>query len=252
VRTLVAILVFAVVASAATYTLQPGDTLGGVARRHGVSTAALASANGIANPHRVYAGQVLTIPAPGSSPAPSRASRHVVAPGETMGAIARRYGVSVATLARANGISNPNRIAAGAVLRLPGSGQWVCPIAGRSRFVDDFGQPRGGGRSHQGIDLLAPRGTPIVAPVAGVVRRHDQRRGGIALYLRGDDGLTYYFAHLDGVAAPDGRVRLGQHIGSVGDTGNARGGPVHLHFEIINQRGSRNPYAELDRACLRA
>ena len=50
----------------------------------------------------------------------------------------------------------------------------------------------------------------------------------------------------------NGRVRLGQHIGSVGDTGNARGGPVHLHFEIINQRGARDPYPELSRHCARA
>lgn len=255
-RTLLAIIVLAVVASAATYTLQPGDTLGGVARRHGVSTAALARANGIADPNRVYAGQVLTIPGAASSPAPAaaaRAVRHVVAPGETLGAIARRYGVSVAALARTNGISNPNRVAAGAVLTLAGATtQWVCPVAGRSRFFDDFGQPRSGGRSHEGVDLLAPRGTPVVAPVAGVVRRRDQPMGGIAMFLRGDDGLTYYFAHLDGVAARDGRVRLGQHIGSVGNSGNARGGPTHLHFEIINQRGARNPFGDLDRACLRA
>ena len=252
-RALLALVVFALFASAATYTIQSGDTLGGIAQRHGVSTSALARANGITDVDRIYAGQVLTIPGAASTPAPApRSVRHVVAPGETMGAIARRYGVSVAALARANGIKDPNRIPAGAVLTLPGAAQWVCPVAGRSRFWDDFGGPRTGGRSHEGIDMLAPRGTPVVAPVAGVLRRHDQPRGGIALYLRGDDGLTYYFAHLDGVAARDGRVRLGQHIGSVGDTGNARGGPVHLHFEIINQRGPRNPYPELSRHCARA
>ena len=254
-RTLLAIVVFSLVASAATYTIRSGDTLGGIAQRQGVSTAALARANGIDDPNRIYAGQVLTIPGTASpaaaAPAP-RGVRHVVASGETMGAIARRYGVSVAVLARANGIRDPNRIPAGAVLTLPGAAQWVCPVAARSRFSDDFGVPRSGGRSHEGVDMLAPRGTPVVAPVAGVLRRRDQARGGIALFLRGDDGLTYYFAHLDGVAARDGRVRLGQHIGSVGDTGNARGGPTHVHFEIINQRGARNPYPELSRSCARA
>lgn len=251
-RALIALLAFALFASAATYTIKSGDTLGGIAKRHGVSAAALAEANGITDPDRIYAGKVLTIPGAASTPSPApRSVRHVIGPGETLGAIAKRYGVSVAALAKANGIGNPNRITAGAVLTLPGSAQWVCPVAARSRFVDDFGVPRGGGRSHEGIDMVAARGTPIVAPVAGLLERRDQPRGGIALYLRGDDGLTYYFAHLDGVAARDGRVRLGQHIGSVGDTGNAAGGPVHLHFEIINQRGPRNPFPELSRHCAR-
>lgn len=252
-RALIALVAFALFASAATYTIRSGDTLGGIARRHGVSTSALARANGIVDPDRIYAGQVLTIPGAASTPSPApRSVRHVVASGETLGGIAKRYGVSVATLAKVNGIRDPDRVAAGAVLTLPGATQWVCPVAGRSIFVDDFGVARGGGRSHEGIDMVATRGTPVVAPVAGVLRRNDQPRGGIALYLRGDDGLTYYFAHLDGVAARDGRVRLGQHIGSVGDTGNAQGGPVHLHFEIINQRGPRNPYPELARHCARA
>ena len=252
-RALIALVAFALFASAATYTIRSGDTLGGIARRHGVSAGALARANGISDPDRIYAGQVLTIPGAASTPSPApRSVRHVVAAGETLGAIAKRYGVSVASIAKTNGIANPNRIGAGQVLTLPGATQWVCPVAARSRFVDDFGVARGGGRSHEGIDMVAARGTPVVAPVAGVLRRHDQPRGGIALYLRGDDGLTYYFAHLDGVAARDGRVRLGQHIGSVGDTGNAVGGPMHLHFEIINQRGPRNPYPELSRHCARA
>ena len=252
-RVLIALVAFALFASAATYTIRSGDTLGGIAKRHGVSSGALAKANGISDPDRIYAGQVLTIPGAAPTPSPAaRTVRHVVAAGETLGAIAKRYGVSVATLAKTNGIRDPNRVAAGAVLTLPGATQWVCPVAAPSRFVDDFGAPRSGGRSHEGVDMVAPRGTPVVAPVAGVLRRHDQPRGGIALYLRGDDGLKYYFAHLDGVAAPDGRVRLGQHIGSAGDTGNAAGGPTHVHFEIINQRGSRDPFPDLSRHCARA
>jgi murein DD-endopeptidase MepM/ murein hydrolase activator NlpD len=257
-RSFVALVAFLLSAAAATYTLQPGDTLGGVARRHGVSVAALAQANRVADPNRVFAGQVLTIPGGGGGgggAAPAAAPRaHVIASGETLGGIARRYGVSVSALASANGIANPNRIGVGQRLTVPGgrpAATWVCPVAGRTRFENDFGAPRGGGRGHEGIDMLAPRGTPVVASTRGVIVRHDQPRGGLAFYLRGDDGLTYYGAHLATFVRGDGRVRLGEIIGTVGDTGNARGGPTHLHFEIINSKGPKNPYGNLKSACPR-
>lgn len=248
-RTFFALVAFTLFAAAATYTLEPGDTLGVVARSHHVSVDALARANGITNPNRVFAGQVLTIP--GAAPAaPPRV--HVIASGETLGAIARRHGVTVDALARANGIANPNRIRAGQRLTLPGGravATWVCPVAGATRFINDFGAARGGGRRHQGIDLLAQRGTPVVASTSGMFVRHDQPRGGLAYYLRGDDGLTYYGAHLATFVRGDGRVRLGEILGTVGDTGNAVGGPTHLHFEIINSKGPKNPHAQLKGAC---
>jgi murein DD-endopeptidase MepM/ murein hydrolase activator NlpD len=249
VRTFLALVVFALVSAAATYVIKPGDTLGSIAKANGVSVAALAKANGIADPNRVYAGQQLVIPGAKPGPAPQR---YTVASGDTLGAIARKLGVSVAALAKANGITDPNRIRVGQVLTIGiGAATWVCPVAGKTRFIDDFGAPRGGGRRHEGIDLLAQRGTPVVATVSGVLVRHDQPRGGLAYYLRGDDGLTYYGAHLATFLRDDGRVRIGQIIGTVGDTGNAVGGPTHLHFEVINRAGPKNPHALLTRACPR-
>ena len=249
-RTFFALVLFALVASAATYTLKPGDTLGAVAKKHGVSVAALAKANGIKDPNRVFAGTELVIPGAKPGPAPTK---YTVKAGDTLGAIARKHKVSVAALAKANKIANANRIKIGQVIVVPGGAAvgatWVCPVAGRTRFIDDFGDPRGGGRVHEGIDLLAPRGSPVVATVSGVISRHDQPRGGHAFYLRGDDGITYYFAHLATFVRGDGRVHIGQTIGTVGDSGNARGGPMHLHFEAQNQRGPKDPYALLKRAC---
>jgi murein DD-endopeptidase MepM/ murein hydrolase activator NlpD len=123
-------------------------------------------------------------------------------------------------------------------------------VAGPHAFSNDFGDPRAGGRQHQGNDILSPRGTPVVAPVSGSVRRHDNGAGGIAFYLDGDDGNQYYGAHLQSYAGLNGQVDQGTVIGYVGNTGDAAGGPTHLHFEIHPGGGSAiNPYATLRQYC---
>ena len=126
---------------------------------------------------------------------------------------------------------------------------WVCPVAGPRAFSNDYGAPRGGGRSHQGTDLLSPRGTPVVANVSGVVQQHGNSLGGLAYFLRGDDGNRYYGAHLDSYGA-SGQVSAGTVIGTVGDSGDAQGGPTHLHFEIHpGGNGNTNPYSTISRYC---
>jgi len=105
-------------AQAATITVRPGETLGAIAARAGVSIPALAAENGITNPNRVVAGRALRLP--GSAGAAGQ-SVHRVRAGETLSAIAARYGVSAATLMKLNGLSSPHRIVAGRVLRLPSS-----------------------------------------------------------------------------------------------------------------------------------
>jgi murein DD-endopeptidase MepM/ murein hydrolase activator NlpD len=165
---------------------------------------------------------------------------HRVAAGETLGGIARRSGTTVADLAVRNGIRDPNRLREGMVLRLgpAAAPTWICPVQGVVRLVSGFGDPRAGGHKHQGVDIAAPRGRPVVANVSGVLTHHPNPLGGLAYYLQGDDGDTYYGAHLDSYVGPDRRVRLGEAIGRVGDTGDARGGITHLHFERLPKGGA--------------
>ena len=173
--------------------------------------------------------------------------RHEVKSGETLSAIAQRMGVGTAELAKANAIANPNRVRAGRVLTVTLA--WACPVRGGSRFVDDFSYVKPNGSVHGGIDLMARRGTPVVAPVPGRVVAFPNRLGGTAFQLYGVDGTRYYGAHLERLVA-QGRVRAGAVIGYVGDSGNARGGPTHLHFEAHpGGDGQSNPYATLAGAC---
>jgi len=100
-----------------------------------------------------------------------------------------------------------------------------------ARFINDWGYPRSGGRFHEGNDLFADRGTPVYAPISGVVTQLIGSIGGLQFTLVGDDGHTYYGTHLDSFGE-DGWVLAGSLLGTVGDTGNARGSKPHLHFEI--------------------
>ncbi len=122
------------------------------------------------------------------------------------------------------------------------SGGIVCPVAGSSAYSDTYGAGRSGGRAHQGVDMLASRGTPLVAVVSGSVVFKHNSLGGNAVWLDGSDGNRYYYAHLSSFEGSSRGVGQGELIGYVGDTGNARGTP-HLHFEVHPGGGaSVNPY----------
>jgi murein DD-endopeptidase MepM/ murein hydrolase activator NlpD len=112
------------------------------------------------------------------------------------------------------------------------SGDMVCPVAGPTSFVDSWGAPRSGGRSHQGVDMMAAYGTPQVAIVSGTITYAAYSSlGGNIQYLSGDDGNLYVYIHSSSFTVTSGHVQAGQVISYVGDTGNAAGTP-HLHFEF--------------------
>ncbi len=140
----------------------------------------------------------------------------------------------------------------------------LIPVAGvqRGQLVDTFTQSReGGARAHNAIDILAPRGTPVIAAAAGQVEKlFVSGLGGNTVYIRSPERtLIYYYAHLDRYApglAERQTVRQGQLLGTVGSTGDASPDAPHLHFEI-QQSGpgggwwqhivSLNPYPLLRR-----
>ena len=100
------------------YIVQRGDTLYSIARRYGTTVHAIAVANKIANPSRIYAGQQLVIPGGSTTPPPS-GRIHIVQVGETLYSISRRYGTTYWAIAMANNLANPNVIYAGQRLVIP-------------------------------------------------------------------------------------------------------------------------------------
>jgi murein DD-endopeptidase MepM/ murein hydrolase activator NlpD len=134
-------------------------------------------------------------------------------------------------------------------------GGGVCPVKGRVRIGQGWGAPRDGGRRrHQGIDLLAPADTPLVAVASGTITRlsnQDRGRGGISLWLRDRRGTAYYYAdNHHNLVHLGQRVRAGDLVARVGATGNARGGPPHLHFQIHPKGGPPvSPDAVVRRWC---
>jgi murein DD-endopeptidase MepM/ murein hydrolase activator NlpD len=138
-------------------------------------------------------------------------------------------------------------VAAGCGLRAPPRGALpalMVPVAGVSpaQVPDGFRAPRDGGGIHGAVDILAPRGTPVVAADDGrVLRRHRNRKGGLTLYATDvTEQFVYYYAHLsayrEGIDKGTRLVR-GQVIGFVGTTGNADRREPHLHFQMLVRPG---------------
>ena len=122
------------------------------------------------------------------------------------------------------------------------------PVKGVSvrALRDSFGAPRGQDRTHQGIDIFAARGTPVISTTRGIVSHVGENSlGGTVVWVLGPAGDRHYYAHLDSVGDVQSgqRIDVGAVLGTVGTTGNARGTPPHLHYGIYRRvSGAINPF----------
>lgn len=131
--------------------------------------------------------------------------------------------------------------------RMPPPSSILVPVRGvRARQIaDTFGAPRGSDRSHQGVDIFAARGTAVIAATPGIVASISERGlGGRQVWVAGPARQRHYYAHLEdwasGLEVGD-IVQPGDVLGSVGDSGNARGTPTHLHYGIYADSGAIDP-----------
>ena len=123
----------------------------------------------------------------------------------------------------------------------------VCPVAGPHAFADTWGAPRSGGRSHEGVDMMAPSGTPLVAVESGYAEFKTTRLGGNSVWVNGNSGTRYFYAHLSAWEGSSRNVSQGEVIGYVGATGNTTAN--HLHFEIRPGGQAVNPYPYVRAVC---
>jgi lipoprotein NlpD len=198
---------------------------------------------------------------------------HVVVPGDTLFRIGKAYGLSYQELARVNAIKDPGQIRVGQRIFIPGATRQLpvetitptpmeslpaaptSPETGFETFLwpvnghinSGFG-PRGLS-FHDGIDIAAPEGTPIVAIEAGEVIYSDKLRGyGNMVIVRHSGGIVSVYAHNESNLVQQGqRVARGEVVAKVGSTGRVTG--PHLHFEIRRNNLAEDPLRYLPQLC---
>lgn len=127
----------------------------------------------------------------------------------------------------------------------------VFPVAGGASYQDDWGFPRAG-HAHEGNDLFAPEGTPVLAVDDGRLTFGTDPIGGSIAVVRATDGVMYYYAHLSRFEGAARSARAGEVIGYVGRTGNAASTAPHVHFEMRPGGGARiDPFPHLRAAQVR-
>ena len=133
---------------------------------------------------------------------------------------------------------------------LPIDNSLPSPLPGQ-HLTDTWGGARSEGRRHEGIDIFAPRNTPIKATTQGVVSKvGDDRLGGKVVVIVGPGGAGHYYAHLEDYAdiSANQWIEVGDTVGYVGDSGNAKGTPPHVHYGVYINGSAVNPYPLLMKA----
>jgi len=252
------------------HVVKPGETLGGIASRAQVPRVLIIEANGLEAPYHLRAGQKLVIP---------RRRSHTVKDGETGLSIALEYGVAWSAIAAANGIDSRTPIKPGQKLAIPTVAKAApalsatatpspAPSPGPTSTLPPdtakapaFAWPykgdvsrefvaRGGRKSnHDGIDITGKQGAAVRAAAAGKVIFAGQgpREYGLTVIIYHSGRWTTTYAFLDKVTVKEGeRVKAGERVGKLGQTGLAR--EPSLHFEIRRNRVALDPVKYLPEA----
>jgi murein DD-endopeptidase MepM/ murein hydrolase activator NlpD len=220
-------------ATSGSYTVEAGDYLEGIAHRHGLKLSTLLAANHLKATSLILPGDRLTIPASSASDSAGTSSTGNASSGSSdSSSSSGSSGSSGSSLFGAMGTS----------LR--------CPVPSAT-FMNDWGFPRDGGtRFHEGNDLFAPKGTTIYAPASGTIVYSRNGLGGSSFNIVTSTGWNIYGAHMSATIGSNRHVTVGEPIGRVGNTGDAAGGPTHLHVQLRRVNGKPiNPYPSLLAAC---
>lgn len=238
------------------YIVRKGDTLSDISKMFDVSVNTIVWANDLGSARSIRPGQQLVI-------LPVSGVEHTVKKGDTLASIAKKYRADVAEVADFNGVESGTLLEVGSILIVPG-GEIPTPVASVSsksllnpyrggsggEVSGYYGNPAPGAKLTQsihgwnGVDLGAPRGTPIYAAAGGVVivvRNNGGWNGGYGNYvvITHSNGTQTLYSHMSrGIVTLGQMVERGQLIGYVGSTGQATG--PHLHFEV---RGAQNPFS---------
>lgn len=250
--------IFSNQALAASYTVQPGDSLWKIATDHKITVAELTQINNL-NSTSLIPGQKLQLP--------DDPNAYTVQPGDVLWKIAAKYNIPVSVLIRANpSLTNPNAIVAGMTLHIPvkpssyADGVFPLKAGTYQPLVNNYTESRewtptgSAQRKHEGIDIFASKGTPIYSVSDGkIVNIGWNQYGGWRLTVQVDGSTTFYYAHMSAYAntkmAKGETVKKGQLIGYVGSTGYGPEGTEglfdpHLHFGIYKTNVS--PWVTVD------
>lgn len=232
------------------YRVRQGDMISKIAETYGVSQDALISLNRLRNTRTLQIGTLLKIPS-------IDGILYTVRDGDTPETIADKYRISLEKIAIVNSLPD-NEVQEGTVLFLPDAKlDWVTvqeingdlfkkPLYGRYYISSRYGwrnNPFSGQRTfHNGVDMACAMGTPVHAALNGKVIRtgYDVTYGNF-IVIAHHSGYQTMYAHLSAISVSNGMyVRMGNRIGSVGNTGQSTG--AHLHFTIYKNRSTLNPF----------